>query len=56
MSRVVSTGTPIRDTRVKILAPDGSELGEHAIGEVAIKGPGVFSGYFRGFICRCASA
>jgi acyl-CoA synthetase (AMP-forming)/AMP-acid ligase II len=46
MSRVVSTGTPIRDTRVRIVAPDGSELGEHAIGEVAIKGPGVFSGYY----------
>jgi acyl-CoA synthetase (AMP-forming)/AMP-acid ligase II len=47
MSRVVSTGTPIRDTQVRIVAPDGSELGEHAIGEVAIKGPGVFSGYYK---------
>jgi len=46
ISRVVSTGTPIRDTQVRIVAPDGTELGEHAIGEVAIKGPGVFSGYY----------
>jgi acyl-CoA synthetase (AMP-forming)/AMP-acid ligase II len=46
MSRVVSIGTPIRDTRVRIVARDGSELGEHAIGEVSIKGPGVFSGYY----------
>ena len=46
MNRVVSTGTPIRDTQVRIIAPDGSELGEHAIGEVAIEGPGVFSGYY----------
>ena len=46
MSRVVSTGSPIRDTRVRIVAPDGSELGEQTIGEVSIKGPGVFSGYY----------
>jgi acyl-CoA synthetase (AMP-forming)/AMP-acid ligase II len=46
ISRVVSTGEPIRDTHVRIVAPDGSELGEHSIGEVAIKGPGVFSGYY----------
>lgn len=46
MSRVVSTGSPIRDTHIRIAAPDGSELGEHVIGEVAIEGPGVFSGYY----------
>ncbi len=46
MSRVVSTGSPIRDTHIRIAAPDGSELGEHVIGEVAFEGPGVFSGYY----------
>jgi acyl-CoA synthetase (AMP-forming)/AMP-acid ligase II len=47
MSEVVSVGRPIRDTRVEIVAPDGRRLGADAIGEVCIKGPGVFAGYYR---------
>jgi fatty-acyl-CoA synthase len=45
-SEVVSTGAPIRDTVVKIVAPDGVELPNGTIGEVHVKGPGVFDGYF----------
>ncbi len=33
--------------RVKIVAPDGRRLGEDAVGEVCINGPGVFAGYYR---------
>jgi fatty-acyl-CoA synthase len=46
ISEVVSNGSPIRDTELKIVAPDGSPLSEEAIGEVYVKGPGVFDGYF----------
>jgi len=47
MTEVVSNGVPIRDTSLRITAPDGSVLPEGAIGEVGIKGPGVFRGYYR---------
>jgi fatty-acyl-CoA synthase len=46
MSELVSTGSPIRDTELRIVAADGSEQPESSIGEVHIKGPGVFSGYY----------
>ncbi len=46
LSEVVCTGEPIRDTAVAIAAPDGTTLPEGTIGEVLIKGPGVFEGYF----------
>ena len=47
MTEVVSVGRPIRDTRLKIVAPDGRELGGDAVGEVCINGPGIFAGYYR---------
>jgi acyl-CoA synthetase (AMP-forming)/AMP-acid ligase II len=47
MTEVVSNGVPIRDTSVRINAPDGTALPEGAIGEVCISGPGVFRGYYR---------
>jgi acyl-CoA synthetase (AMP-forming)/AMP-acid ligase II len=47
MAEVASLGRPIRDTELKIVAPDGRELTGDAIGEVCIKGPGVFAGYYR---------
>ena len=37
----------MRGTTVKVVAPNGSKLGEQEIGEVLVKGPGVFSGYYR---------
>ena len=46
MTEVVSIGVPIRDTRIRIAAPDDSDLPEGEIGEVHIKGPGVFRGYY----------
>jgi fatty-acyl-CoA synthase len=46
ISEVVSNGSPIRDTELRIVAPDGSRLDEEEIGEVYVKGPGVFDGYF----------
>ena len=47
MTEVVSVGRPIRDTRLKIVAPDGRELSDDAVGEVCINGPGLFVGYYR---------
>jgi acyl-CoA synthetase (AMP-forming)/AMP-acid ligase II len=46
LGEVVSTGVPIADTEVKITAPDHSLCAEGTIGEVQIKGPGVFAGYY----------
>jgi len=46
MSDVVSTGSPVRDTRVRIAAPDLSDRADGEIGEVLISGPGLFSGYY----------
>jgi fatty-acyl-CoA synthase len=47
MAEVASLGRPIRDTQLRITAPDGRELTDDAIGEVCIKGPGIFAGYYR---------
>ena len=46
MSEVVSVGSPVDDTEIRIVAPDGSPLPPGRIGEVRVKGPGVFSGYY----------
>jgi acyl-CoA synthetase (AMP-forming)/AMP-acid ligase II len=46
LSEVVSTGVPIADTEVRITAVNGTECAEGTIGEVRIKGPGVFCGYY----------
>lgn len=46
LAEVVCTGAPIRDTRLRIVAPDGSSLSEGQVGEVTVHGPGVFAGYF----------
>lgn len=46
LSAVVSTGAPVLDTELRIEAPDGSLRDSGASGEVRVKGPGVFSGYY----------
>jgi fatty-acyl-CoA synthase len=47
LADVVSTGSPVADTQVRILTPDGRRAADDVIGEVAINGPGVFAGYYR---------
>jgi len=47
LTRVVSTGEPLRDTELCIRAGDGTLLPEGTIGEVEVRSPGVFAGYYR---------
>jgi fatty-acyl-CoA synthase len=42
----VSSGKPIRNTEVKIVAPDGSPCVEAVPGEIYVKTPSLFSGYW----------
>jgi acyl-CoA synthetase (AMP-forming)/AMP-acid ligase II len=43
---VVCVGSPVLDTELRITAPDGTGLAEDTIGEVHVKGPGIFAGYY----------
>jgi fatty-acyl-CoA synthase len=45
-SEVASVGVPVADTEVRVTAPDGVALPERRVGEVLVRGPGVFAGYF----------
>lgn len=45
-SDVACLGEPVADTEIRIAAPDGSSLEDPQVGEVWVKGPGVFSGYW----------
>ena len=45
--RRFTVGRPIAGTQVKVVSPEGEVLPEESIGEVAVKGPGVMSGYYR---------
>ncbi|MCB1033368.1 MAG: fatty acyl-AMP ligase [Acidobacteria bacterium] len=47
LSDVACLGRPIRDTEVVVAAPDGSALPEEFVGEILIRGPGVFAGYWQ---------
>lgn len=42
---VACVGSAVLDTEVAIAAPDGRPLPEGSVGEVIVRGPGVFSGY-----------
>jgi len=46
LAEVVSVGEPVRDTELRIAAPDGSALAPGEIGEVRARGPGIFAGYY----------
>lgn len=46
LNDVVCVGEPIADTEVRITAPDGNALADGDIGEIQVKGPSVFSGYW----------
>ncbi|MBE7467178.1 MAG: AMP-binding protein [Planctomycetes bacterium] len=46
LNEVVCNGRPVTDTEVVIAAPDGSALPAGSIGQVRVKGPGVFAGYY----------
>ncbi len=43
---VVSVGTPVPDTELRVASPDGAPVGEGSVGEVLVRGPGVFAGYW----------
>ena len=41
-----SVGTPIEDVQIKICNEDGREVSSGEPGEIAVRGPNVFQGYF----------
>jgi fatty-acyl-CoA synthase len=47
LSDIVCNGEAIDSTEIVIRAPNGHSLADGDIGEVCIKGPGVFLGYYR---------
>ncbi len=46
ISEVVCTGEPFPGTELRVVAPDGTALAEGRVGEVEVRGPGVFAGYY----------
>jgi len=47
VKRRFTVGRPLAGTQVRVLEKDGTELPVESVGEIAIKGPGVMSGYYR---------
>ena len=43
---VVSNGVPVIDTELVIAGPNGQALPEGRVGEVRVRGPGIFDGYY----------
>lgn len=46
LAEVACLGPPVADTSVRLAGPDGRTLEDGEIGEVAVRGPGVFAGYW----------
>lgn len=44
--RVASVGTPVADTELRVIAPDGTPMPDAQVGEVRVRGPGVSPGYY----------
>jgi len=42
-----SVGSPIPDVEIRVLDKDGNDVAAGVVGEVFIRGPGLFSGYWR---------
>jgi len=42
---VACVGAPVLDTEVRVTAPDGTALPSGTVGEVRVRGPGIFMGY-----------
>jgi acyl-CoA synthetase (AMP-forming)/AMP-acid ligase II len=45
--RRFTVGRPLEGNEVRVLDSDGTELPVESIGEIAVRGPGVMSGYYR---------
>jgi len=46
LTDIVSVGQPLPDTEVGIFAADGTRVRDGSIGEISVKGPSIFSGYY----------
>ncbi len=46
-NRVSTIGPPLRDTHVRILAPDGTDQPPGSPGEIVVRGPQIMQGYFQ---------
>ncbi|HTT52305.1 MAG TPA: long-chain fatty acid--CoA ligase [Streptosporangiaceae bacterium] len=42
-----SIGTPVRGVQMRLVAPDGTEVPAGEVGEIAVRGPNVMTGYWR---------
>jgi acyl-CoA synthetase (AMP-forming)/AMP-acid ligase II len=47
LADVVCVGAPLAGTKLRIASPDGNPVADGREGEVLVRGPGLFSGYFR---------
>lgn len=46
LSEIVSSGAPVMETEVRTTAPDARVLADGEVGEIRIKGEGLFNGYY----------
>ena len=46
LKELVGLGEPIPETEVRIVGPDGSALPAGEVGEILVRGPAVFAGYY----------
>jgi acyl-CoA synthetase (AMP-forming)/AMP-acid ligase II len=46
-SKIGSVGKPLPHVRIRVIDDTGRDVPAHAVGEIAVRGPKVFKGYFR---------